>query len=301
MNLNHLHYFYVVAKNRSFTGASRELMVSQSSLSIQMKQFETALGQKLFHRKKTGVDLTEPGEIVYQSAERIFQEVERLSDLLEQVEHQIKGSIAIGTVNSIGIYMLPDLLKEFKEAYPDVRITIDFKNAREVIDMVHSGKIDFAIITWNRKYGDLASFPIQTNKMFLVSPPDHPLAGKDGLSPRELEKYPFIGYEEGTPSRTMMDSLFKRMSLNVDYTIESGNVATMKHMVLAGLGLAVLPNVAIGQEIRDGRLIRLEVPTMVMAQEITLYYKKSRPLAPTKQEFLKFLGNRRRPLRVRKR
>ncbi len=302
MNLNHLFYFYIIAKNRSFTGASRELMVSQSSLSIQMKQLETSLGQKLFNRKKTGVDLTEFGEIVFQSAERIFQELERLSDSIEQVEHQITGSFSIATVNSIGIYMLPDLLKEFKEAYPEVRISIEFKVSREVLDMVHSGKVDIAIVTWNRKYGDLISIPLQTNKMFLVCPPGHPLLEEARLSPRELEKYPFIGYEEGTPARMMMDALFKRMALDVEYAIESGNTATMKHMVLAGLGLAILPDVTVGQEIRDGRLVRLEVPTLVMAQEITLYYKKSRPLSPTKQEFVEFLRQRtaRAPIRRHK-
>ncbi|MFH1754663.1 MAG: LysR family transcriptional regulator [Candidatus Latescibacterota bacterium] len=301
INMKHLLYFHAVARNRSITGASRELMISQSSLSIQIKQFENSLGHQLFNRRKTGVELTESGEIVYQCAERVYQEMENLKDLLEQTEHQVHGTIAIGTVNSIGIYMLPDLLKGFREAYPEVRIKIEFKSAIEVIDILQAGKVDVAIITWNRKYNDLTAVPLRRNKMFLVGPPDHPLAGIGNISPRELENYPFIGFEKGTPTRMMLDSLFKRMAIDVDYTMESGNVATIKHMVLAGMGLAFLPEVAVGQEIRDERLCRLEIPTMVMSQEITLYHKKSRSLSATKKEFIQFLQKYCTSSNVRKR
>jgi DNA-binding transcriptional LysR family regulator len=299
--MNHLLYFYEVAKNGSITGAARELMISQSSLSIQMKQFERSIGQRLLDRSKSGVELTETGEIVYQAAERIKQELEQLMDRLEQAEHRVRGTISIGTVNSIGIYMLPNLLKEFKEAYPEVRIKIDFKGAREAIELLQAGKVDISIITWNRKYDDLATVPLRSNKMFLVGPPDHPLAGEDRLSPRKLEEYQFIGFEQGTPTRAMVDALFKRMAIDVEYTMESGNAATIKHMVMAGMGLAFLPEVAVGQEIRDERLVRLDVPTMVMAQEITLYYKKSRSLSATKQEFIKFLKERSAPTHTRRR
>jgi len=299
--MNHLLYFHVIAQNGSITGASRELMVSQSSLSIQMKQFESSLGHRLLDRRKTGVSLTESGEIVYEAAERISQELEGLMDRLERAEHRVRGTISIGTVNSIGIYMLPNLLKEFKESFPEVRIQIDFRNAREAIDLLQAGRVDIALITWNRKYEDLVPVPLRSNKMFLVGTSDHPLAGEERVSPRELEKYPFIGFDQGSPTRMMVDALFKRMAIDVDYTMESGNAATIKHMVLAGMGLAFLPEVAVGQEIRDGRLKRLDIPTMAMAQEITLYYKKSRSLSATKQGFIQFMKERSAPTHTRRR
>lgn len=289
VNLGHLYYFYAIARAGSFTQASRELMVSQSTLSIQVKHLEEALGVVLFNRGKGGVELTEMGQLVYQSAERIFQEVDRLQAALEEAEEQVKGEVAVGTVNSIGVYLLPDLLKDFKETYPQVRVTIDFKHAREVMALVHSGRVDLAIITWNRRYPELAAVPLVKLKMFLVAPPDHPLAGKSSLNPHDLEGYPFIAYEDGTPTRTMMDTLFKRMGLDVEYAMESSNAATIKHMAMAGLGLAFLPEAAVGLEIRQGVLVRLSVPSLAMAQEITLYYRKNRVLSPTKRAFVDFL------------
>lgn len=300
LNMNHFYYFYIIAKKKSITGASRELMVSQSSLSIQMKQFEQALGMTLFNRKKTGVELTDVGEIAFQSAEKIFTEVDLLVANLAKAEHSVTGHLAIATVNSIGIYVLPGILQKFKEEFPDAKVRIDFKHAQEVIEMVQSGTADVAIITWGRKYPDLDSVLLRTNKMFLVAPPDHPLAGKSQVSPRDLEQYQFIAYEAGSPTRTMMDALFKRMSLDIEYTIESSNVATIKRMTMAGLGLALLPDVAVGFEIRQGLLTRISLPSLAMAQELTLYTKSNRVLSATGRAFVNFIYERFNPRRKRK-
>lgn len=298
LNMNHFYYFYIIAKKKSFTGASRELMVSQSSLSIQLKQFELALGLTLFNRKKTGVELTDVGEIAYQSAEKIFSEVNQLITNLEKAETSVTGHLAIATVNSVGIYVLPGILQKFKEQFPDAKVRIDFKHAQEVIEMVQAGKADVAIITWGRKYPELDSIQLRTNKMFLVAPPDHPLAKKERITPRDLEKYQFIAYEAGSPTRTMMDTLFKRMSLDIEYTIESSNVATIKRMTMAGLGLAILPDVAVGFEIRQGLLVRITLPSLVMAQELTLYTKANRVLSATGRAFVDFIYERFNPQRT---
>lgn len=300
LNMNHFFYFYIIAKQKSFTGASRELMVSQSSLSIQLKQFEQSLGLTLFNRKKTGVELTDVGEIAFQAAEKIFAEVDQLILNLEKAEHSVTGHLAIATVNSIGIYVLPGILQKFKEQYPDAKVRIDFKHAQEVIEMVQSGTADVAIITWGRKYPELNSIQLRTNKMFLVAPPDHPLAKKEQVVPRDLEDHQFIAYEAGSPTRTMMDTLFKRMALDIEYTIESSNVATIKRMTMAGLGLAILPDVAVGFEIRQGLLVRISLPSLVMAQELTLYTKANRVLSATGRAFVDFIYDRFNPKRVSK-
>lgn len=289
LNFNHFYYFYEVARHGSFTAAARELMVSQSSLSIQIKQLEQDMGRPLFDRRKGGVDLTDAGASAYQVAERVFHDIDRLQSSLRETERQIKGMISVGTVNSIGIYVLPQMLTAFKAAFPDVKMKIDFKHAEKVLDLLYSGKVDFAIIPWNRKYTDLESVKIARNKMFLVAPPDHPVARMETVSPRDLEAYPFVGYEEGMQTRSMIDALFKRMALSVEYSIESANSATIKHMVMAGMGLAFLPDVAVSPEIRRGQLVRVDVRALMMSRDIVLYYRSNRALSHTREEFVKFL------------
>lgn len=289
LNYNHFYYFYEVARHGSFTAAARDLLVSQSSLSIQIKQFEQDMGGRLFDRRKGGVDLTEAGAAAYQVAERVFPEIDRLQSSLLETERQFKGLISVGTVNSVGIYVLPRILTAFKAEFPDVKIKIDFKESEGVLDLLYAGKVDFAIIPWNRRYPDLTGVKLTNNKLFLVAPPDHPLAGKPSVSPRDLEAYPFVGYEEGMQTRSMIDSLFKRMSISVEYSIESSNSATIKHMVMAGMGLGFLPDIAVGSEVRRGRLVRIDVPALVMTRDVVLYHRTNRTLSRTRLEFIRFL------------
>lgn len=288
-NFNHLYYFYVVAREGSFSAAARDLRISQSSISVQVKQFEESLGRVLFDRIKSGVELTEPGQVVYQYAESVFEEVDDLRARLDEMDQQIKGSIAVGTVNSIGIYMLPEFLREFHGRYPEVKVGIEFDSPRELIRRVGLGRIDFAVLSSNRRYEGVTGRPLQKTKLFLVAPPDHALAGRDTVVPSDLEQYPMLGYEEGMEIRSMIDTLFRRMSIRVEYVMESSNTATIKHMVLAGLGLGVLPEIAVGPEIRSGELVRLHVPSLYLEQEMTIYHKTNRALSPARTEFLKLV------------
>jgi len=299
-NLNHFYYFYEIARHGSFTAAARELMVSQSSLSIQIKQFEKELGGALFDRRKGGVDLTEAGGMAYQVAERVFQEIDRLQSSLMETERRIKGMLSVGTVNSIGIYVLPKILTSFKARFPDVHIKIDFKAAEKVLELLYSGKVDFAIIPSNRRYTDLTGVKITHNKLFLVAPMDHPLADRATVSPRDLESFPFVGYEEGMQTRSMIDALFKRMAISVEYSIESANTATIKHMVIAGMGLGFLPDIAVAQEIRRGQLKRLDIPAMMLTREIVLYYRSNRTLSRTGEGFVQFLVDYYKPKKRRR-
>lgn len=289
LNFNHFYYFYEVARAGSFTAAARELALSQSALSVQIKQLEEAMGGALFDRRKGGVDLTEMGVIAFQSAERVFQDIDRMLAQIRESEQQFHGTVTIGTVNSIGIYLLPPVLSAFKASFPDVRVRIEFREADGVTDLVQTGKVDFAIMPWNRRFADLTGVLLTRNKMFLVGPPGHPLATGQNVSPRELEKYPFVGYAEGMHTRTLMDALMKRMQVSIEYATESTNTATIKHMVMAGMGLGVLPEVAVSEDIRGGQLSRIHVPTLVTAQDIMLYYKTNRSLSASRTHFMNFL------------
>ncbi len=289
INLNHLFYFYEVARRGSFTRASRDLMVAQSALSVQIKTLERSLGMTLFDRRRSGIELTEAGQRAYSAAERIFSDVDQLIADLGQSGRQVSGGVSVGTVNSIGMYQLPDVLSEFRRKFPDIRVRVDFRESESVMDQLFQGKNDIAIVPWQRAYSDLNSVVLARHKMFLVSPPDHPLAGLERISPHDLEKHPFLGYHEGMHTRSMIDALFKRMSINIEYSIESSNSATIKQMVLAGMGIAFLPEIAVSAELRRGSLKRLDVPPMMMHQDVTLYTRKNRTLTRSAAEFLQFV------------
>lgn len=289
INLNHLYYFFEVARHGSFTRAARELLVSQSALSVQIRALETSLGARLFDRRSGGVVLTDAGQRAFAVAERVFADVDQLISDFRQSDRVLSGAVGVGTVNSIGIYVLPDILTAYRAKFPDVRIHIDFRESERVMDQLIQGKTDLAIVPWERSYPDLNALPLTRQKLFIVGPPDHPLARAEQVNPRDLEAHPFVGYHEGMHTRAMIDALFKRMSITVHYAVESANAATIKHMVMAGMGLAFLPETVVAAEIRRGQLVRLEVPPLVMSQDVTLYLRKNRTLPRAAVGFVDFL------------
>jgi len=289
INLNHLFYFYEVARRGSFTRAARDLLVAQSALSVQIKALEASLGTPLFDRRRTGVELTEAGQRAYSAAERIFSETDQLVADLSQTGRQVSGGVSVGTVNSIGMYQLPEVLSDFRKKFPDVRVRVDFRESEAVMEQLFQGRSDVAIVPWQRPYSDLNAVPLARHKMFLVAPPDHALASQERVTLHDLEKFPFVGYHEGMHTRSMIDALFKRMSLSIEYAIESSNSATIKQMVLAGMGLAFLPEIAVAAELRRGQLVRLDVPPLMLHQDVTLYTRKNRTLTRTASEFVQFV------------
>jgi len=289
INLRHFHYFYEVARTGSFTAAARSLMVSQSAVSVQVRSLEDDLGEVLFDRRKGGVDLTDAGRVAFQSAERVFGEIEQMLSDLRESERRVAGRVSIATVNSIGIYVLPRILTAFRDQCPEVQVRIDFHEGEGVLDCVLTGRSDFAMVPWSRRYSDLDGIRLAQIKMFLVASPRHPLAGAGRVSPRELERHAFVGYQEGMHTRASIDAYFKRLGVSIEYGIESANAATIKHMVIAGMGLGVLPEYAVAGELRRGLLARIEAPLPLMAQEMMLYYRRNRTFSRTRREFIEYL------------
>src|SRR5262249_57887335 len=164
-----------------------------------------------------------------------------------------------------------------------------FRESGGVKEQLFQGRSGLAIGPWQGPYSGLNAVPLARHKMFLVALPDHPVAVLGRVSLHDLEKFPFVGYHEGMHTRSMIDALFKRMSLNIEYAIESSNSATIKQMVLAGMGLAFLPEIAVVAELRRGQLARLDVPPLIMHQDVTLYTRKNRTLTRTATEFVQFV------------
>ncbi len=288
-NLRHFHYFYEVARCGSFTRAARELMVSQSALSVQIRALEEDLGVTLFDRHRGGVELTEAGRLVWQCAEHVFGEIERMVARLRETDAPVGGTVSIATVNSIGIYVLPPILRRFRDLRPGVELRVDFHEGEGVVDRVLGDRSDIAIVPWSRRYAGLEGTRLAQVKMFLVAAPDHALASRDRVTPRDLEAHAFVGYQQGMHTRAMIDAYFRRLGVSIAYGIESANAATIKHMVMAGMGLGVLPEYAVSAELRRGQLVRLRAPLPTIVQDMMLYRRRGRSLSQARLDFVDFV------------
>jgi DNA-binding transcriptional LysR family regulator len=288
-NFNHLYYFYRVAVHKSVSKASKELLIAQSALSTQLKQLEESLEATLFNRTKGGMDLTETGVLVYEHAAQMFETYEEMKRAMVLAEKQVRGPLNIACVNSIGIYVLPDVLTQYHQTYPDVQINLELHSSNRVMEMLQENQVDLALIAWNRQYPLLESAVILQNRMRLVANPKLPLARKRKPVLGDLVGQTFIGYEAGTPTRNMIDSHFKSLGVHIEYVLESSNIATIKKLAIAGMGLAFLPEIAVELEIKQKILRAVDIDEAKMDRPVTVYWKERRVLSRPAQKFLDFV------------
>jgi len=287
-NFNHLYYFYRVAVHKSVSKASKELLIAQSALSTQLKQLEEFLEVTLFNRTKGGMALTDKGDLVFKYAQRMFTSFDEMRHEMALAETEVKGPLTIGSVSSVGIYCLPEILVPYHEKFPDVQIKLDIRSSGEVIEMLQENLVDIAFIAWDRRYPQLTSKVLQQNSLILVGSPKNPLSRKRKLTLEDLVQGQLLGYEAGTPTRMMVDNHFKEYELKPKYILESANIASMKRLATAGMGLAFLPEIAVRLELKDKQLKKIELPGTGLERPTTLYWKERRALARPAQELIAF-------------
>jgi DNA-binding transcriptional LysR family regulator len=291
-NFNHLYYFYRVAVHKSVSKASKELLIAQSALSTQLKQLEESLEMTLFNRTKGGMTLTERGEILFRHASQMFETYEEMKRAMVLAEKQVRGPLNLASVYSVGNYLLPKILTDYHQKYPDVQINLELYSSNRVMEMLQENQVDLAIIAWNRQYPLLNSTVILQNSLILVAHVDHPLARKRKPRLEEIPEHRFIGYEAGTPTRIMIDSHFKSLGFPLTYVMESSNIATIKQLAVAGMGLALLPRFAVDLEIKLKMLRSIPITEAEIERPITLYWKERRVLTRPAQKFLEYIQDR---------
>lgn len=288
-NFNHLYYFYRVAVHESVSKASKELLIAQSALSTQLKQLEESLEVTLFNRTKGGMALTDKGQLVFKFAQQMFEKHEEMRRAMALAETEVRGPLRIGSVNSVGIYLLPGMLTEFHKKFTDVQIHLEMRSSNEVIELLQDNEVDLALIAWDRRYPQLTSEIIMQNELLLVGHSRHALARKRTIRAGDLSGQKLLGYEAGTPTRITVDNALKAAGVAPDYVLESANIATIKHLAIEGMGLAFLPEIAVEGEIRDKILRVIEVEGFRLERPITLYWKERRALPRPAEKFIDFL------------
>lgn len=288
-NFNHLYYFYRVAVHKSVSKASKELLIAQSALSTQLKQLEESLEMTLFNRTKGGMTLTEKGELIFAYASRMYETYGEMKRAVVLAETEVRGPLNLASVHSIGVYLLPRILTKFRKKYGDVHINLELSSSNEVMDKLQENQVDLALIAWNRQSPLLDSRVIMQNHMILVAHPDHAIIKKRNPKIQDLAKVDFIAYEAGTPTRVMIDTHFKGAGVQLNYIMESTNIATIKHLAIAGMGLALLPRIAVQLELRSRSLKEVNIPDTQIDRPITLYWKDKRVLTSPAQKFVEFL------------
>ena len=246
MNVNHLKAFYVVAKEKGFTHAAKQLNVSQPTLSMQVKSLEKRFSVPLIKRNKKTFELTEEGNIVFSHAEKIFVLLHELKRELENFE---TNHMIIGSTPYISNYVLPDILLAIQDQHSNVKVQIYTGLSTEVLEKVLDYEYHLAVIGRLPYPDNIVFIPILKTKLLFISKND--MGGEVSLE--DLVNYPIILPERGSATRDYLLNAFHTRNLTITNPIDCENPPAIQHMVQLGMGGAFFPLFSIQRNVHEGR------------------------------------------------
>ena len=265
MELRLLVTFEKVAGVLSFTRAAAELKYAQSSVTGQIRSLESSLGVELFERLGSRIRLTEAGERLLPYARRIIELNEEARAAVAGAEEPA-GTIAVGTMESLTSYRLPPLLELFHHRYPKVRLTLRPTLGDATRQALLQGTYDIGFLMEpETAHQGLDSEVLAVEPLVLVAAPGHALAGRTGLKSADLAATELVGTEPGCPYRDLFEGELREWAPPF---MEFGTIEATKRAVAGGLGIALLPRIAVSEELASGALTALdwEVPFTLFTQ-----------------------------------
>ena len=288
MDLDRLRGFVETARERSFTRAAEKLFLTQPAVSLQVKALEDELGEDLFERRGRQILLTEAGRLLFARAEAILEMAEQIRQDVADVGRLRTGRLSIGTSDTNCAYVLPPAVKAFRQAHPGVEIRLTDRMSPEVVRLVLEGAVDFGLATLPVTEPRVQTRPLFIREDVAISSPTHRLASEKTVDLHSLGDCAMLMLERGSTSRGLMDRMFAAAGLQPQIIMELGSIEVIKRFVEIGLGIAVVPEVAVRDEVSSGRLAAIRV-TGLPARQVGLVRRDGGRLSRAAGAFIRFL------------
>ncbi|MBP2000742.1 DNA-binding transcriptional LysR family regulator [Paenibacillus shirakamiensis] len=287
MELVYLQTFREVARLGSYTKAAEALGYAQSSVTTQIQKLEESYRTVLFERFGRTMRLTQAGEALLPFAHEMI----RLhAESKEVVAEQSKGSLNIGTIETLAAFYLPPFLQAYRKNYPDIQLLIQPGNELVIIEGVKNGTVDVGfILDPPLQDPQIHSIILREEPIVIAMSPDHRLASVSGLHLSDLEQETFILTEAGCTYRSSLLDLLNKQGISFQISCEFGNLEAIKQCVIYGLGVALLPGITLDHEVRQGKLAAIPILDPDMKFYTQLIYSRKKWLSKSFQNFLQLL------------
>ncbi|MGW6056443.1 LysR family transcriptional regulator [Streptomyces sp. NPDC055189] len=284
-----LAYFAGVARTEHVTRAAQEMQVPQSTLSRALVRLEQDLGVDLFARHGRTVSLTPAGRTFLASVERALGEVERAAESVRADADPASGKVAFGFLHTMGSETVPGLIRAFRADHPRVRFSLVQNYGEAMIERLRAGELDLCLTSPVPDAPDLVARRLDEQRLRLVVPEEHRLAVRKRVRLAEAAEEAFVTLEPGYGLRRITDDLCQEAGFKPRIAFEGEEAETLRGLVAAGLGVALLPPPAVP---RPG-VVELTVTGQRAVREIGVAWLDGHPDTPPVAAFKKFLLGRR--------
>jgi LysR family transcriptional regulator, transcription activator of glutamate synthase operon len=289
VELRQLQYFIKVAIKQHVTQASEELHVAQSAVSRQIHQLEEELGVSLFVQKGRNLQLTPVGKLFLGRVEGILSDLERAVQEVHEFLDPELGEVRIGFPHSLGISLLPTVVAEFRKLHPKVKFRLRQGTYSSLIRDLTSGEIDLSFISPFPETHDMVTGELLlSEELYAVVPQQHPLAGCESIKLSQLKQDPFVMFSDAYSLRGIVIEACKTAGFVPQIGFEGEETDTIRGLVAAGLGVGLLPEMAL-TEVSPLEPAKIRVSEPKVTRTIGLIRRKDEKLTPVADLFRCFL------------
>jgi DNA-binding transcriptional LysR family regulator len=290
IELKQLEYFLAVADNLSFTKAAEEIHVAQPAISQQIKYLEFVLGLPLFNRDNKKVSLTEAGELFRKHALQVLESVDKAVQVIEELRGLERGSVSIAMSSTVATILMADLVHEFRNQFPDVKVRVSEAMTSESIHHIQNGELDLAIVT----------LPIQEDSSLVVEnlfdedlaaivSVKHPLArnNTESVSLKELAKYQWILASSSNGLRRLINDACSQKGFCPLVSIEVDRISSVKNLLIySEEGVTILPPTAVLNELSLGLVKKIPLRDTRIYRSVGLASRLRHLLPPATIEMI---------------
>ncbi len=260
MELHQLQCFIAVVEEGGFKRATARLGVTQPALSYQIKRLEEELGVQVLHRGQGGITPTEAGRVLLEHAHEVISAVRDAHQAVRELSGGVTGEIRIGAITCAGTYFLPYVLWEIRAKHPMVRPKLLYRDSEELLQALLANKLDVAMVNDPPPDPRFTCQSVFEEQISLVAGRGHPFYGRTSVALSELKDAQFVMLSPQTPTGALVQSYLARLGVSVVPAVSTDNVETVKRMVEAGMGVALLPDLVTNDVVlaggKPGRLSR---------------------------------------------
>jgi LysR family hydrogen peroxide-inducible transcriptional activator len=275
--MKHLRYFEALSRHRHFGRAAEVCAISQPALSVQMKDLEEILGAPLIERGARRVRLTSLGEAFAVRVRDILRAVDELGDLARASHGPLVGRLRIGVIPTVAPYLLPRFIMELTRHYPGLDLRLREAVTQKLLDDLMEGRLDAAIVALPVSEASLSEVALFSEEFVLVRPLDD--AHKPVPNPEMLREMRLLLLEEGHCFRDQALSFCKLSSSQPRDLMEGSSLSTLVQMVGAGIGVTLIPDMAVAIETRSAAVSVVRLAQPRPSRTIGMVWRKTNPLS----------------------
>ena len=288
MEFHQLRYVCAIADTGSFSRAAERCQVAQPSLSQQVLKLEEDLGSKLFDRLGRSIRVTEAGRAFLPHARAIVEQIEAARSSVTGKNADIRGSVAVGAIPTIAPYLMPRYTAAFAKKYPEAKLRIVEETTPLLVEGLRELSIDMAILALPLRHKDLECFPIRTEPLFAALPKDHPGCAADSMALKSLRGESFVMLRDGHCFRDLSLATCTHARIRPNIAFESDQFSSVLGMVAAGVGISIVPEMAIDRNAGCG-FVRLNDSRAT--RTIVVAVLRGRSFNRVQQNFLSVISN----------